>query len=113
MKTLSILVSTAALTLASAAAFADFNTDARTGAVTCKSGSMKVKINAKRSQIQVISGFDPGHPDTYDVVNRDSDGDTEVSYETQGNDVILTFSDRGDEIYFRDSGQHIPLTCPQ
>ena len=77
MKNLSVVLGIVSL-LVSAVSFADYNTDAISGSVTCKGAGVSVTINAKRSQITVKQN---GESELYDVGNaRDSDGDTQVTY---------------------------------
>lgn len=101
-----------AFLLTGAFANASFNTDAHEGAVKCTAGNFNVSINAKRNVLKDWSSFDPGHPETFDVVRGDSDGDTFVEYETKDKSVVLSFDDRGDQITFRDTKETIKLKCP-
>jgi hypothetical protein len=107
--------------LLSTSAFASYNTDVPEKAIQCVNGNLTVKIDAKRSQILLISAYDPSHPEKYNVEPQvDTDGDTfrsytgiEVSIDPE-TVVTLTFDDRGDTLVVRhdaDVDAPIKLKC--
>jgi hypothetical protein len=95
-----------------ASAHAGYNSDVEGKAVRCTAPQTVVIINAARTRITVIDAIDPGHPEKYDVVDRDTDGDTMISYISQGNDVVLSFDDQGDTLTYRGQAP-LNLKCPQ
>lgn len=119
MKKLILSLGVLAMMSASAPVFADFNTDARDGAVTCRltGGSGTVVINANRKAFKVTLSQGAGTPPLvtrYIVDKRDSDGDTYVEYDAKKPAyAILTFSDHGDGDTLELEGMVHPLTCPQ
>lgn len=112
MKTLLAILT---LTLVSAgAAHAEYSSNKLGKAVTCKGTEIVVKINAARTMITVIDAYDPGHPEVYDVVEHQSDGDTYVSYISLGEEVTLSFDDQGDNLVYATGGNTaLPLQCPR
>lgn len=99
-----------ALTL-SQLARADFNTDDKKGSIKCSGDDVEVKIDAQRKVISIHWSGDEAGWQTYDVVNRDGDGDTYVSYVSLDNEVVLSFSDRGDSLEVTQTKENYDLKC--
>jgi len=93
---------------------ADYNTDAPGKSIRCTAPGMVVVMDRARTIIKETDAIDPGHPEVYTVTQRETDGDTSISYEALNEDdeVVLTFDDQGDTITY-DGNDPIALNCPQ
>jgi hypothetical protein len=94
------------------AAHASYNTDGSEKAIRCTATQTVVIVNAARTELTIIDTIDSGHPEKYAIVNRSSDGDTFVTYNTDTAGLSVSFDDQGDTLTY--PGQRpLRLKCPQ
>lgn len=79
-------------------AFASFSTSARKAAVVCKGNDLQVTLNVSRTAFSTLEPGDDGHPQTYKIIRKNSDGDSFVSFigkNAEGVIVALILADEG------------------
>ena len=93
MKKIMILI----LALAPMFAVANFSLAAKNGKIQCQGQNVRLTINASRTVFSTLETGDDGHPQMYKIINRNSDGDSFVSYmgkNAENVSLIVTLADR-------------------
>jgi hypothetical protein len=108
-----VLSATAMLLTLSLAQFAhaDFALSAKAGAVNCEGDEVKVIISGDRKSISLHWAGDENGFQKYQVVNKSSDGDTEVSYTVQDKIFTVGLDDQGDYLWMSENSEKVDLKC--